>query len=142
MPVRTDVPRLVCDLVKFENLHTFDGLLRQRPVHLVGKKEDRYAAEVAVREHLLQLVLGDTHADGVRRVDNKDDAADILVIMLPEIPIAALPRHVEDCERNVVLLKLLHVEANGRNNVSGNGLRPRFTAAYRKVVGSELATSS
>jgi len=71
----------------------------------------------------LELVLCDAHAQLVGRVDAEDDPADLLVVVLPEVAVAALPRHVEDREGEAVPCKLLHREAHGRHDVAGCGLR-------------------
>ena len=99
----TDVPRLVGDLVELQHLHAVNGTLGGRQVHLVGEEEQRDRAEIWMAQHRLELVFGDTHADGIGRVDAKDDAADVLVVVLPQVPIPPLPRHVKDCERQAVL---------------------------------------
>jgi len=56
------------------------------------------------------------------RVDAEDDPSDFLVVVLPEIAVAALPRHVEDGDVQVLLLELLDCEAHGRHNLCARRL--------------------
>ena len=120
---------MLADLVELEVLHALDGADRLRPVHLVGKEDNRHILEVYVVQQRQELVSRDAHPDFVRRVHREDDAAAVLVVVLPQVAVPSLARHVEDGEAEVVLRERLHRKADRRHNVLLNRLRapPRDT---------------
>ncbi len=73
-------------------------------------------------QHLLKLVLGYAHAERVGRIDAENDATHIFIVVLPEISIPPLPRHVKDCEVEAAFLELFDIEAHGGHNLLGHRL--------------------
>ena len=55
-----------------------------------------------LQQHV-QLVLGHHHPELVAGVHDEDDALALLVVVLPQVAVAALPGHVERGEADVAV---------------------------------------
>jgi hypothetical protein len=73
-------------------------------VHLVGEHEDGQVPlgpDVLVSEQRLELVARHHQPQAVGRVDHENDALAVFVVVLPQLAVPALPRHVERRESHI-----------------------------------------
>ena len=103
--VKRKVPKLH---VPKPHLHRRRG---SRHVHLVCEEKNRKLALLELRrlEDRIELVLRDDKTNPVRAVDDKHDRLGVLEVMLPQVPVAILARHVERGELHPILRELLRV---------------------------------
>lgn len=57
-----------------------------------------------LQQHV-QLIFGHHHSQPVTRVNHKDDALTVSVVMLPQVSVPSLPRHVKGCESNIAICR-------------------------------------
>ena len=119
-----DMPRVLTDAIQLKYLHALDRAQRVRQVHLVREEEHGagIAPDACMLQERLEFVLRHAHAQGIRAVDNKYDGLNFFVVLLPEAAVAALARHIEDGEVDVVLRERLHLEAYSRHDLSDASL--------------------
>ena len=64
-----------------------------------------------LQQHV-ELVLGHHHAQLVARVYDEDDALALLVVVLPQVAVAALSGHVERGEADIAVWKKFFTRFN------------------------------
>ena len=82
---------------------------------LVGKNQKHSVTELVLVEHSVQLVTSGVDAVSVIRVDDKDEALRVLVVVAPQRTDLVLATNVPNCKGNVLVLDSFDVESNGRN---------------------------
>ena len=58
-----------------------------------------------LKEHV-KLILGHDHPESVTGVHDKDNSLAVPVVMLPEVPVSSLTRHIERREANIAIWNL------------------------------------
>ena len=64
---------------------------------------------------IFELILGDLDPESVRGVNDEDDGLGLLVVLLPERTVFALPRHVKHREVYFTLAKCFNFETHSRS---------------------------
>jgi len=78
---------------------------------LVGENEQKGFPELVLVEHALELIAGFTDTVAIVRVDDEDDALGVLEVVAPEGADLVLTTDIPYCERDVLVLDSLDVEA-------------------------------
>jgi hypothetical protein len=100
-----NVPRLVHDLVEPQPRGDLDAAEGVLAVHLVREEQDGdlAVADIRMLQQQVELLLHHNQTQPVAAVHHEDDPVAVFVVVLPQVAVPAVPRHVERRERQVLV---------------------------------------
>ena len=111
---RLDVPLTVrrAEPVQSKFVRHFGGAHGVWQILLVGKDQQDGVTQLVLVQHSVHLVPSSIDTVGIVRVNDKDQALRVLVVVAPQRTDLILTTDIPNCERNVLVLDSLDIEAD------------------------------